>query len=104
MMGTSADPGQVMGRLWADAPGPRVSASQASRDGDEIPAGARIDRAARTITFTTGRVRLMVLATTTTHAPLARVGQVARMPKRRPMLRSRAWVRSRVCRCDPGHL
>jgi len=30
MMGNSTDMGQVMGRLWASAPGPRVSAAQAA--------------------------------------------------------------------------
>jgi hypothetical protein len=40
------DPGTVMGSLFADAPGPRVSPSQAAQLGSQIPAGARIDRAA----------------------------------------------------------
>ena len=62
MMGTSADPGQFMGRLWANAPGPRVSPGQAIALGSQAPAGARIDRAARTITFTTGGVHLTAVA------------------------------------------
>jgi rusticyanin len=64
MMGTSAGtgPGTIMGRLWADAPGPRVSAAQAATLGGQVPAGARIDRAADTITFTATTVRLTVLA------------------------------------------
>ena len=62
MMGTGTDPGQVMGALLANAPGPRVSPSQAARYGDQIPAGARIDQAARTITFTTPSVHLVALA------------------------------------------
>ena len=62
MMGTGADPGQVMGRLWADAPGPRVSPGQAAALGSQIPPGARIDRAARTITFTTSSVHLTAVA------------------------------------------
>ena len=62
MMGTGTDPGQVMGRLWANAPGPRVSPSQAGRYGDQVPSGARIDQAARTITFTTPSVHLVALA------------------------------------------
>jgi rusticyanin len=62
MMGTSGNPGQVMGRLWADAPGLRVSPAQAARDGNQTPAGARIDRTARTITFTATSVHLTVLA------------------------------------------
>jgi len=62
MMGTGTDPGQVMGRLWASAPGPRVSPGQAIALGSQAPAGARIDRAARTITFTTGGVHLTAVA------------------------------------------
>ena len=62
MMGTGTDPGKIMGRLWADAPGPRVSASAAARLGSQIPAGARADRAANTLTFTGPAVPLTVLA------------------------------------------
>jgi rusticyanin len=62
MMGTGTDMGQVMGRLWASAPGPRVSAVKAAALGSQAPAGARVDRAADTITFTTTTVRLTMLA------------------------------------------
>jgi rusticyanin len=62
MMGTSSDPGQVMGSLFANAPGPRVSAAQAAQAGSQVPAGATLDRAANTITFTGTSVRLTVLA------------------------------------------
>src|SRR5580658_4069698 len=62
MMGTSADPGQVMGSLFANAPGPRVSTAQAAQAGSQVPAGATLDRAANTITFTGTSVRLTVLA------------------------------------------
>ena len=62
MMGTSTDPGQVMGSLFANAPGARVSAAQAAQAGSQIPAGATLDRAANTITFTGTSVRLTVLA------------------------------------------
>jgi len=51
MMGTASDPGQVMGSLFANAPGPRVSAAQAA-----------LDRAANRITFTGTSVWLAVLA------------------------------------------
>lgn len=51
-----------MGKLWADAPGPQVGAAQAIRLGSQIPAGARLDRAAKTITFTTTDVRMAVVA------------------------------------------
>jgi len=62
MMGTAHDPGQVMGALWANGPGPRVSPGQAARLGNLIPADATVDRAANRITFTGSSVRLVVLA------------------------------------------
>src|SRR6516162_9130755 len=60
--GTGTDPGTIMGRLWANAPGPRVSAAQAAALGSQAPAGARVSNAAGTITFTTTTVRLTILA------------------------------------------
>jgi len=60
--GTSADPGKFMGRLWANAPGPRVTPAQAARAGDQVPPGAHINQAAHTITFTTGTVHLAAVA------------------------------------------
>ena len=57
-----ADPGKTMGRLWARAPGPRVSPAEAARLGNQAPADARVDRAARTITFTSTRVHLVAVA------------------------------------------
>jgi rusticyanin len=63
MMGTGGtDPGTVMGTLFASAPGPRVSPAAARQLGGQVPAGASIDRAARTITFTTTNVSFVVLA------------------------------------------
>jgi rusticyanin len=62
MMGSGGDMGTVMGKLFADAPGPRVSPARAQRLGSAAPAGATIGRAARTITFTGRDVHLTVLA------------------------------------------
>ena len=64
MMGaaTGTDPGTVMGTLFANAPGPRVSPAAAEQLGSQVPAGASINRATRTITFTSKNVRLVVLA------------------------------------------
>lgn len=56
------DPGTIMGTLFADAPGPRVSTADAVRLGAQVPAGASVNRAARTVTFTTTAVNLVVLA------------------------------------------
>jgi hypothetical protein len=62
MMSTGTDPGKFTGQLWAGAPGPRVSAGQAAQLGDQGPAGARIDRPAKAITFSTTTVRLVAVA------------------------------------------
>jgi rusticyanin len=62
MMGNGTDMGQVIGRLWAGAPGPRVSPATAAGLGAEVPAGAHLNRAARTLTFTSTSVHLAVLA------------------------------------------
>lgn len=62
MMGSGTDPGRVMGSLFADAPGPRISAAQATRLGDEAPRDSTVDRAANRISFTNHTVHLVVLA------------------------------------------
>lgn len=62
MMGTNSDPGKIMGALWANAPGPRISPDEAARLGDLVPADATLDRSANRITFTGTSVRLVVLA------------------------------------------
>ena len=62
MMGGSTDPGKVMGRLFASAPGPRVSTAQAIALGAQAPAGAQVSKAANTVTFTTSTVKLAVVA------------------------------------------
>jgi rusticyanin len=62
MMGTSTDIGQVMGRLFADAPGPRVSPSEAVSLGNQVPAGATVDVGANRITFGGTPVHVTVMA------------------------------------------
>ena len=62
MMGGGTDPGKVMGSLWANAPGPRVSAAQAAALGGQVPAGAQVDRAANTLTFSTATAALTIVA------------------------------------------
>ncbi len=52
MMGTTNDMGKVMGQLWADAPGPRVSPGDATRAAARVPGGATVSTAANTVTFT----------------------------------------------------
>jgi rusticyanin len=79
MMGGSAgtDPGTIMGTLFANAPGPRVSAADARRLSAQTPAGAGINRAARTITFTTTNVNLVVLASPSMPAESFRIAGMA---------------------------
>jgi rusticyanin len=62
MTGGRADPGTVMGRLFAPAPGPRINAAQATALSSRLPSGAQVSKAANAITFTTTTVRLTVLA------------------------------------------
>jgi rusticyanin len=62
MMGEGGDPGTVMGSLFANAPGPRVSAAQATTLGRAVPAGAVADRSAHRLTFSGTDVSFAVLA------------------------------------------
>jgi rusticyanin len=62
MMGGGTDPGKVMGALFANAPGLRVSAAQAAALGSQAPAGAEVSKAGNTVTFTTTTVRLAIIA------------------------------------------
>ena len=62
MMGSDDGMGEVMGRLFANAPGPRVSPSDANRLGKDAPAGANIDKAVNTVTFSGQSVSFAVLA------------------------------------------
>jgi hypothetical protein len=62
MMGTSSDPGTIMGALFANAPGPRVSQAEAARLGRLIPAAATVSRAQQRITFSGATARFTVLA------------------------------------------
>lgn len=64
MMGRSPaiTPGTVIGALFANAPGLRITPAQAQRLGSQVPAGSIPNRAARTITFTTMAVSLTAIA------------------------------------------
>jgi rusticyanin len=61
-MGGGTDPGKVMGTLFANSPGPRVSAAQAAALAGQAPAGAQVSKAANTINFATATVRLAIVA------------------------------------------
>jgi rusticyanin len=62
MMGASSDPGTIMGALFANAPGPRVSQAEAARLGGQIPAAATVSRAQKRITFSGATARFTILA------------------------------------------
>ena len=62
MMGSGNDPGKVMGTLWANSPGPRVSQTDATRLGNEVPPGATLNAPANTVSFSAATVHLVVLA------------------------------------------
>jgi rusticyanin len=57
----SANSGKVMGALFADAPGPRVTATEAVRLGNGSPAGGTLSAAGRRVSFPGSHVRLVVL-------------------------------------------
>jgi rusticyanin len=62
MMGTSTDMGKIIGRLWAGAPGSRVSPQQAARDGSQVPAGATVSTAANRVAFTGRNITMTAVA------------------------------------------
>jgi len=62
MMGTNTDPGKVMGRLFANAPGPRVSSSAAIKLGNEVPAGGTVSAGHNSISFSGSSAHLVALA------------------------------------------
>ena len=62
MMGGSNAPGQIMGRLYANAPGPRITTSAAQALAQAVPAGAKISRSHGTVTFSSTEVHLTIVA------------------------------------------
>jgi hypothetical protein len=62
MMRTSRDPGKIMGALFANAPGSRVSPARAARLGNQVAAGATASDALNRITFPGMTARLTVVA------------------------------------------
>jgi rusticyanin len=62
MLGTSTNPGQVMGKLFANAPGSRVSPTQAARLGDETPSGGTVNAARTVVSFVGTTVHVVMLA------------------------------------------
>ncbi|MBF6557989.1 MAG: hypothetical protein IVW52_17925 [Acidimicrobiales bacterium] len=63
MMGWTGDhPGEYVGSLFANAPGPRATPSQALQLGGDVPSGASLDAPANRITFSGRSVRFAVVA------------------------------------------
>jgi rusticyanin len=62
MMGSASDAGTVMGDLFANAPGTRVSPARAARLGSQVPPGATASPGQKRITFSAAVIRLVVLA------------------------------------------
>jgi rusticyanin len=62
MMGANTDAGEVIGRLFAKAPGARVSSTKAARLGNEVPTGATVGRSHARITFSGTSDHFVVLA------------------------------------------
>ena len=64
MMGAYHDPGRVMGSLFANAPGGRVSPTQSLQLGNQMPYGATMSIKDHRITFAGASVHLVMVATT----------------------------------------
>jgi rusticyanin len=62
MMGEGSDPGTIMGSIFANAPGPRLSDGDATKLGDSVPLGAVADASAHRLTFSGKDVSFTVLA------------------------------------------
>jgi FtsP/CotA-like multicopper oxidase with cupredoxin domain len=62
MTGGSGDAGEIMGAQFANAPGARVTLAQATRLGNQVPAGATASPAQHRITLPGASIRLVVLA------------------------------------------
>ncbi len=100
MMGGLSGMGKFMGRFWAGAPGPRVSPAQAARLGNQVPAGARLDRSARVITFTSTDVRFAVEASPPGGPD--ETFRIAGLTNPKLVVPAGARVRIEVINADPG--
>ncbi len=77
MMGGSGSPGEIMGREYANAPGPRIASPAAMSAAQAVPAGAHIDRARHAVTFSSRQVHLTIVATMTGSSDGFEVGGMA---------------------------
>lgn len=99
MMGTSENAGKVMGALFADAPGARMSPALAVRLGGQVPAGATVSRAQHRITFSGTSVRLTVLASPASGPD--ETFRIAGMVNPAIVVKAHAHVSMQVVNADP---
>jgi rusticyanin len=99
MMGATKDAGKVMGALFADAPGARMSPALAARLGGEVPAGATVSRAQHRITFSGTSVRLTVLASPASGPD--ETFRIAGMVNPTIVVKAHAHVSMQVVNADP---
>jgi len=100
MMGSTGDAGKVMGALFADAPGARVSPALAARLGAQVPAGATASRARNRISFPGTSVRLVVLASPS--GGPAETFRIAGLVDPAIVVKAHAHVSIEVINADPG--
>jgi rusticyanin len=89
-----------MGALYASAPGARVSAGEAARDGSQVPAGATASRARHRITFSGTSVRFTVLASPAGGPD--ETFRIAGMADPAIAVKDHAHVSIQVVNADPG--
>ena len=99
MMGSTDDAGKVMGALFADAPGARMSPALAARLGGEVPPGATVSRAQHRITFSGASVRLTVLASPASGPD--ETFRIAGMVNPTIVVKAHAHVSMQVVNADP---
>jgi rusticyanin len=100
MMGSTGDAGKVMGALFADAPGARVSPAIAARLGAQVPAGATASRTRNRISFPGTTVRLVVLASPS--GGPAETFRIAGLVDPAIVVKAHAHVSIEVINADPG--
>jgi hypothetical protein len=100
MMGTSRDPGKIIGALFANAPGARVSPARAARLGNQVPAGATASDALNRITFPGMTVRLTVVASPAGHPD--GTFRIAGMANPAIVVKAGARVSIELINADPG--
>ncbi len=100
LMGGRADPGEVMGRRWANAPGPRMSAARAAALASSVPAGARADRGRNMLVTTAREAQLTAVASPP--GGKDETFRIAGMTNPRIVVPAGAHISLRLVNADPG--